>query len=99
MTESINSFMSLPSHMIARNKKMVDIRPLVEKVKFNNNSLHLTLVDTNCTKVRLYEILKELFQKPVEKIQTIPIKRTHLYGYTDKRWVEPSESEEKWLMK
>lgn len=98
-TESINSFMSLPRYLTTRGGETVDIRPLVEKVKVNDKSLHLILTDTNGTKVRLYEILKELFQKPIEKIQAIPIKRTHLYGYTNEGWIEPSESEEKWLMK
>ena len=98
-TESINSFMSLPRYLTTRGGETVDIRPLVDKVKVNNKSLHLILTDTNGTKVRLYEILKELFQKPIEKIQAIPIKRTHLYGYTSEGWIEPLESEEKWLTK
>jgi radical SAM family uncharacterized protein/radical SAM-linked protein len=100
MNESINSFMNLSNYPVTREGGEIDIRPLVETVNINNGSLHLILTDqpagkagNNGTKVRLYEILKEILQKPVEKIQIIPIKRIHLYGYTDKGWTEPLESE------
>ncbi len=89
INKSINSFLSLPNHLVTRGKKVVDIRPMLEKAEINNGYLHLILVDTNGTKVRLYEILKELFQKPVEEIQTIPIKRVQLYGYSNEGWADP----------
>ncbi|MEK6527746.1 MAG: TIGR03936 family radical SAM-associated protein [Nitrospirota bacterium] len=103
MNESINSFMNLSNYHVTREEGAIDIRPLVETVNINNESLHLFLTDLptarqacltgkagkNGTKVRLYEILKEILQKPVEKIQTIPIKRIRLYGYTDRGWTEP----------
>jgi hypothetical protein len=49
------------------------------------------LVDTD-NKVRLYEILEKLLQVPLEKIHSIPVCRTSLYGYSNKRgWITPLE--------
>ncbi len=89
VNESVYSFLSLPNHYVRRRGKIVDIRPMIEKAEMKNGYLRLILVDTNGTKVRLYEVLKELFQKPVEEIQTIPISRVQLYGHTHDGWVEP----------
>ncbi|MDP3297149.1 MAG: TIGR03936 family radical SAM-associated protein [Thermodesulfovibrionia bacterium] len=90
--KSINSFLELPSCMIKRGEDAVDIRPIVEGAKINNGSLHLVLADTNIAKARLYEILKEMFQKPAEELQAMPIKRFFLYGYNDKKgWLDPLE--------
>ena len=92
MHKSINSFLELPSCMIKRGEDTVDIRPIVEGAKIDNSSLHLVLADTNIAKARLYEILKEMFQKPAEELQTMPIKRFFLYGYNDKKgWLDPLE--------
>ena len=92
MHKSINSFLELPSCMIKRGEDAVDIRPIVEGAKINNRSLHLVLADTNTAKARLYEILKEMFQKPAEELQAMPIKRFFLYGYNDKKgWLDPLE--------
>ncbi len=92
MHKSINSFLELPSCMIKRGEDAVDIRPIVEGAKINNRSLHLVLADTNIAKARLYEILKEMFQKPAEELQAMPIKRFFLYGYNDKKgWLDPLE--------
>ena len=99
MGESINSFIRLPRYLITRGEKIVDIRPLVERAKINNESLNLILTDKNGIKVRLYEILKELFQRPIEKIQTIPIKRIRLYGHSNEGWTDPLESEKRWAMR
>ncbi|MEK7237916.1 MAG: TIGR03936 family radical SAM-associated protein, partial [Nitrospirota bacterium] len=92
MHKSINSFLELPSCMIKRGEDAVDIRPIVEGAKINNGTLHLILADTNIAKARLYEILKEMFQKPAEELQVMPIKRFFLYGYNDKKgWLDPLE--------
>lgn len=94
LNKSINSFINLSSHVVTRRGKTVDIRPMVEKTEINNGFLHLILIDTNGIKIRLYEILKELFQKPVEKLQTISIKRLNLHGYSNKKgWIDPLEVE------
>ncbi len=89
INKSIDSFLNFSQHLMVRGGKVVDIRQMIEKAAINNGCLNLILVDTNCAKVRLYEILKELFQKPVEEIKSMPIKRVQLYGYTNGRWANP----------
>ncbi len=92
MHNSINFFLGLPSCMIKREEDAVDIRPMVEKAEINNGSLHLTLTDTSIVKVRLYEILKELFQTSAEDLHALSIKRFSLYGYNDRKgWIDPLE--------
>jgi radical SAM family uncharacterized protein/radical SAM-linked protein len=91
MHKSINSFIELTNCMVKRGEKEIDIRAMVEKAEVNDGILDLILVDTN-NKVRLYEILEKLFQLPLEKIHSIPICRTSLYGYSNKKgWVTPLE--------
>jgi hypothetical protein len=64
---------------------------MVEEAEITGNTLNLLLVDTDRAKVRLYEILKEMLQRPVEEIQATMIKRVRLFGYNSKRWIEPIE--------
>jgi len=89
MNISIDSFLNLPRYMISRGENVIDMKQMIEKAEISNGCLHLILVDANGAKVRLYEILKELFQKPVEELKSIPIKRVQLYGYTNGRWANP----------
>jgi radical SAM family uncharacterized protein/radical SAM-linked protein len=92
MIQSIQSLLNTQRYEVPRGASMVDIRPMIEKAEFNNGSLHLMLVDTHSIKVRLYEILQFLLQMPVDELQSIPIKRTNLYGHCMKKgWISPSE--------
>jgi radical SAM family uncharacterized protein/radical SAM-linked protein len=79
--DHINSFMCSRHWPVSREKKEVDIRPMVEKAEVQDNRLLITLSDTESAKVRLFEILKEVLQKTVEELQSAGIKRTGLYGY------------------
>jgi radical SAM family uncharacterized protein/radical SAM-linked protein len=92
MDKQIKSFLHQRQHLVSREKDTVDIRLMVEKADISGDSLHLVLVDTDSAKVRLFEILKEMLQKPVEDIQTVLIKRMRLYGYNKTGWVEPISS-------
>ena len=97
----INSFMGEKHCLVLREDKnrgsfsrpfsgpSVDIRLMVEKAEIIGNTLNLMLVDTDRAKVRLYEILKEMLQRPVEEIQATMIKRVRLFGYNSKGWIEP----------
>jgi radical SAM family uncharacterized protein len=71
--------------------KMIDIRPMVEMAEVKGITLHLILVDKDSAKVRLYEVLKEMLQRPVEEIHLATIKRICLYGYNKTGWIEPVE--------
>lgn len=79
--KNIDSFMGKLTCPMSREKKTVDIRPMVEKAEMQDGRLLITLSDTDSAKVRLFEILKEMLQKTVEEIQSSGIKRTGLYGY------------------
>ena len=81
LENKINSFMGLESCPVERKNKTVDIRPMVKKAEIKGSTLHLLLSDTDTVKVRLYEILEAMFQKVREEVQSIPVKRTALYGY------------------
>jgi radical SAM family uncharacterized protein/radical SAM-linked protein len=85
--ENINSFMNSLTWQVSREKKTVDIRPMVEKAEVLDNRLLISLADTEDAKVRLFEILKEVLQKTVEELQSAGIKRTGLYGYNKVRKV------------
>ncbi|MBI4848308.1 MAG: TIGR03960 family B12-binding radical SAM protein [Nitrospirae bacterium] len=91
--EHIKSFMSKQDCLVIREEKgqSVDIRPMVEKAEVSGGTLNLMLVDTEKTKARLHEVLKEMLQKPVEEIQAAVAKRTRLYGYNRGVWIEPIE--------
>lgn len=69
--------------------RTVDIRPMVENAEVKGTTLHLILVDKDSAKVRLYEVLKEMLQRPVEEIHLATIKRICLYGYNKTGGIEP----------
>jgi radical SAM-linked protein len=79
--EQVHLFMSRQEWPVAREKKTVDIRPMVEKAEINGDRLNVVLADSGSTKVRLYEVLKEMLQKPVEELHAARITRIGLYGY------------------
>jgi radical SAM family uncharacterized protein/radical SAM-linked protein len=94
--KQINSFMSRQECLVLRENganpsaaRTVDIRPMVEKAEVKGTTLHLMLVDKDSAKVRLYEVLKEMLQRPVEEIHLATIKRICLYGYNKTGWIEP----------
>jgi radical SAM family uncharacterized protein/radical SAM-linked protein len=99
MHKSIHSFLELPGYFVSRGKTKVDIRPMVEKAEINNGYLDITLVDTDAARVRLYELLQGMFQKPVEEIQTLSIRRARLYGSSKEGWADPLEGERIWQMR
>jgi radical SAM family uncharacterized protein/radical SAM-linked protein len=88
----IHSFMDLEKITVERKKNDVDIRPMVESAEVNDKKLYLTLKDNGIIKVRLFEILKELFNKPHEELYSLSIIRVGSYGLEDKRWIEPLKS-------
>lgn len=79
--KKINSLLNSKCHEVLRNGKTVNIRPMVIKAVIIDNKLFLTLADTDNIKVRLFEILSEMFQKSHEDLQSLRIKRIGLYGY------------------
>jgi len=95
--EAINSFMNLKECRVARENKIVDIRPMVKKADIQGGSLHITITDSDNTKVRIFEVLREILNKPDEEISVMSIKRTRLYGYNKETQSEPVLMEKVWL--
>lgn len=87
--KQIKSFTQQLQCLVSREKGTVDIRIMVEKAEVCGDTLRLVLVDTDSAKVRLFEILTEILQKPPEDIQMALIKRVRLYGYNKTGWTEP----------
>jgi uncharacterized protein (DUF2344 family) len=81
LEKHIISFIDRENCLVAREKKTVDIRPMVEKAEVNGNILHLFLIDTEGAKARLHEILGEMLQQTTGEVQSLIIKRISLYGY------------------
>lgn len=85
----INSFMRSESVMVSREKKDIDIRPMAEKAEVKDRKFYLTLKDNGKIKVRLFEILKAMLNKPAEELYTSSITRTGLYGLEGAEQVSP----------
>ncbi len=81
LKNNIISFMDRENCDIKREKKTVDIRPMVESASLEDGKLTILLADTDKANVRLFEVLEEILQMPREKIDSLIIKRTGLYGY------------------
>ena len=62
---------------------------MVTEARQEGSSLILLLQDVEDVKPRPHEILKELLGKSAEEIQTVPMKRTGLYGNNGVKLVEP----------
>jgi len=76
----LNNLMQTPQHLILRDGKTVDIRELIEEVEINDGTIRLILRDSQKTRVRLYEVLKEIFHLSTNELYELRIKRTNIYG-------------------
>jgi radical SAM family uncharacterized protein/radical SAM-linked protein len=85
----VDTFMQQQECAVHRNNKTVNIRPMVTEARQEGSSLILLLQDVEDVKPRPHEILKELLGKSAEEIQTVPMKRTGLYGNNGVKLVEP----------
>jgi radical SAM-linked protein len=88
LINNVKSFMDLEHYEVSREKKTVDIRPMVESARIEEGKLHIVLADTEKANVRLYEALEALLQIPLEEIYSLIIKRTGLYGYNSDKIVK-----------
>jgi radical SAM family uncharacterized protein/radical SAM-linked protein len=89
LKNKLNVFMENKSHIVSREKKTVDIRPMVVQAEMSDGLLKFTLVDTDKAKARLHEILAEVLQMSVEEINSLLIKRVAVYGYNNSNRMEP----------
>ena len=75
----LRDFIRSPEYLITRDGIYFDIRQMVEKAEINDGAVLLVLRDTGKIKVRLYEILKEIFKLSTNELYELEIKRTQLY--------------------
>ena len=92
---SVRGFLERDVVMSQRDKGSVDIRELVEGIEtVDNNTVRLTVRDQGSIKVRLEELLAEIFGA----VENLQVTRTAMYGW-DGDWVEPMEGEKIWAVK
>jgi radical SAM family uncharacterized protein/radical SAM-linked protein len=94
--DAIRSFLSAQNRFVSRKKKMVDVRQMVEKAEINDVYLKLILVDMEGGRVRLFELLQELFQRQENEVQRLSIRRLGLFGKCGEEWLDPLEGEKVW---
>ena len=82
---NVTSFMKTRKYEITRDRKVVDIRPMVKTAEISDNRLLMTVSDTDTAKVRLFEILKGMLKKNDEDVRSLMVKRIALYGYNRKQ--------------
>jgi radical SAM family uncharacterized protein/radical SAM-linked protein len=93
---SIEGFLEKDEALILREKGSVDLKELVEAIeKVDCRTVRLTVRDQGAVKVRLDELLTEIFG---EASGGLSVTRTAMYGW-DGGWVKPMEGEELWAAK
>lgn len=93
---SAEHFMERETVIIQRNENSVNIRSMVEEItRADRETVSLVLCDLGETRVRLDEILPEVFGSPVEDLV---VTRTAMYGW-DGQWKEPVEDTLEWAAK
>ncbi|MBI4688509.1 MAG: TIGR03960 family B12-binding radical SAM protein [Nitrospirae bacterium] len=85
----LHDFIQSSEHLMSRDGKIIDIRQMVEEAKLEKNKLSLLLKDTDKAKVRLYEILGEMFKLPAERLYELNIKRTDIAAVNTNTGSEP----------
>jgi radical SAM family uncharacterized protein/radical SAM-linked protein len=78
---NIASFMSMQKCEVTRDRKVVDIRPMVKKASISGSKLLMTVSDSETVKARVFEILREMLKKNDETVRSAMVKRIAFYGY------------------
>lgn len=92
----INQFLERSDVIAEREKGAVNIRPMIEEaVALDKKTVRLILVDMEDKKIRLSELLPEIFYAPYEELD---ITRLSMYGWKG-GWVTPLERSMLCLMK
>jgi len=80
-----------------RNNRLFNMKDMVEDVKQpDGNTFQLTLKDLGEVKIKLAEILDEIFGVPVDDLD---VTRVAMFGWDGAVWKEPMEVEEIWAAK
>ncbi len=80
-----------------RNSRLFNMKDMVEEVKkLDETTFQVTLRDLAEVKVKLSEILNEIFGVPVDDLE---VTRVHMFGRHSGGWKEPIEGEKIWAAK
>lgn len=93
---SVERFLERDEVLVQREKGLVDLKELVEAIeRVDNRTVRLTLRDQGAIRVRLDELLTEIFGEAAGNVE---VTRIAMYGW-DGDWVKPMEGEEIWAAK
>ncbi len=94
---SVEDFLSKKDLPAQRNNRLFNMKDMVEDIKqTDRNTFQLTLKDLGEVKVKLAEILNEIFGVPVDDLD---VTRVAMFGWDGVAWKEPMEEEKLWAAK
>jgi radical SAM-linked protein len=93
---SVERFLERDEVLVRREKGLVDLKELVEAIeRVDNRTVRLTVRDQGAIRVRLEELLAEIFGEAAGNLE---VTRIAMFGW-DGDWVKPMEGEEIWAAK
>jgi uncharacterized protein (DUF2344 family) len=94
---SVTDFLGKKEIPLQRNNRLCNMKDMVEEIRqLDRNAFQLTLKDLGDVKVKLAEILNEIFGVPVDELD---VTRVAMFGWDGTAWKEPMEVEEIWAAK
>ena len=94
---SVAEFLMKKEIPLQRNNRLFNMKDMVEDIKqIDRNTFQLTLRDLGEVKVKLAEILNEIFSVPVDDLD---VTRVAMFGWDGAAWKEPMEEEKLWAAK
>lgn len=94
---SVADFLGKKEIPSQRNNRLFNMKDMVEDIRqIDRNTFQLTLRDLGEVKVKLAEILNEIFGVPVDDLD---VTRVAMFGWDGAAWKEPMEEEKQWAAK
>jgi hypothetical protein len=94
---SVAEFLEKKEIPLQRNNRLYNLKDMVEDIKaLDGATYQITLRDLEETKVKLAEIISEIFGVPVDDLE---VTRVVIYGWDGTGWKEPMEGERIWAAK
>jgi len=94
---SVADFLGKEEVPLQRNNRLFNMKEMVEDIKqIDRNTFQITIRDLGEVKVKLAEILGEIFGVPVDDLD---VTRVAMFGWDGAAWKEPMEEEKLWAAK
>ncbi len=95
IAERVKRFLSRPSVVIAKGDRRQDIRPGIEAIAIRKSDdqagLLVTLLDVNQVKIRVQDVIEQLFNVGPDQSLLFRVKRTGMYYRKGEAWVSPMD--------